>query len=320
MSITALKKPPKTSGSGSSTPLLVGEDLAIVVGLPVMAAIAWAAPERAWPAITRALAPIYSYMPSGPKRALEARIAGYLGARRAGATPAAVVAETGRVKIESVLHYMRQYRPGGWRPRLAVSGREHLDAGLAQGRGVILWVGHFVHHALITKMAFHQAGVAVSHLSHPRHGLSASRLGMRFINPIMNAIEERFVERRVVLALDDTSAAMAELRRTVERNGVVSITVRDTGRRPVVAPFLDGTIEFAAGAANLAYTSGAALLPVFTLADGDGGFRVAIEPPIEVAREAERGEAFERVARQYAGVLESYVVEHPEQWFGWSHL
>ncbi len=101
---------------------------------------------------------------------------------------------------------------------------------------------------------------------------------------------------------------------------MVSITVRDIGRRPLEAPFLDGTIALAAGAANLAYSSGAALLPVFTLADKNGGFRVAIEAPLEVAAEAERGAAFERVARQYAALLESYVLDHPDQWFGWSHL
>ncbi len=319
MSISSLNKP-STPASAAPTKLVSGEDVAIMIGLPVMAVIAWLAPERAWPGISRALAPIYGYMPGRRKRQLVARIAGYLGAREAAISPEAVVAEVVRVKIETILQYLRHYRPGGWRPRIRIDGREHLAAGLEAGRGVILWVGHFVHHALVTKMAFHEADIDVSHLSHPRHGLSATRLGIRFLNPVLTGIEERFVHKRVLLALDDAAGAMAELRRVVEDNGVVSITVRDIGRRPLEAPFLDGTIALAAGAANLAYSSGAALLPVFTLAERDGGFRVAIEAPLEVAAEAERGAAFERVARQYAALLESYVLDHPDQWFGWSHL
>ncbi len=324
MSLAELPKPPSATPSpipsGATVRLVSGTDLAVLAGLPVLTALAWLLPERRWPGVSRALAPIYAPMPEAKFAERAERVRGFLGDTPATQTPEAIVREIVAVKIETVLQYLRHYRPGGWRPAIRIAGAEHVAAGLDRGQGVILWVSQFVHHSLVTKMAFHEAGIAVSHLSHPRHGFSATRVGMAVLNRVQTRVEDRFLGARVMLGLDQSAQAMAELRQCLEANGVVSITVRDSGRRPVEVPFGAGRIRLAIGAPNLAHKLGAALLPVFTVREPGGAFRVAVEPAIAAAHGGARGPALTRAAAAYARLLEGYVARYPGQWTGWSEL
>lgn len=322
MSVTSTSKPLTIAATAEPIKLISGEDVAIAFGLPIMTAIAWLAPPSAWMGVSRAFAPIYGHMPSGRRQGLIECIERYLGDRPAATDAATVAKKLPRFEIWNILQYMRHYRPGGWRPTIRFSGQEHIEEGLAQGRGVIIWISHFVYCALITLMGFHGAGFRLNQLSYPTHGFSSTRFGMRVLNPIQGAIENRFLGRRVEMGLDDGSGAIAGLRGALQENRVISLAVRNIARRPLEVPFFDGMISMAVGAPYLAYTTGATLLPVFTLWDEDdsGAFSVTVEPPLEVRSDVERGEALHRGARQYARLLESYVLRYPDQWLGWSHL
>jgi lauroyl/myristoyl acyltransferase len=327
MSLAELPKPPFVAPSVAPIRLVSGTDLAVLAGLPVLTALAWLVPERRWPGVSRALAPIYAPMPEAKVAERGERVRRFLESEASMAealAPEDIVREIVARKIESVLQYLRHCRPGGWQPAIRVTGAEQVAAGLEGGRGVILWVSQFVHHSLVAKMAFHQAAIPVSHLSHPRHGFSGSRFCMAVLNRVQTRVEDRFLEARVMLGLDDSAAAMAELRRCLGANGVVTITVRDSGRRPVEVPFGGGRIRLAVGGANLAHTTGAALLPVFPVREADGAFRVAIEPAIAPAiaqnHGGERGPALAAAAAAYAERLEGYVARYPGQWTGWSEL
>ena len=179
-----------------------------------------------------------------------------------------------------------------------------------EGRGAILWIGHFVHGDLVAKMAFDRAGLAVNHLSHPRHGFSSSRFGMNCLNRVKTAAEDRHLASRVLLDDSRPTAAMKTLRRCLKHNGVVSISVRGADRNSQSVRCLDGEISIARGAARLARATGAALLPVFPVRNGDGGFTVHVEAPLDLEN-AEAG---------YAGRLEHHILAYPGQWLGWFHL
>jgi lauroyl/myristoyl acyltransferase len=193
---------------------------------------------------------------------------------------------------------------------------EHLTAALGQGRGAILWDSHFQFAAVVTKMAMRRAGIDLHHLSHPRHGFSDSRFGMRFLNPLRTRCEGRYVAERVVLSLDGPVAAMRTLLKRLRGNAVVSIVVRGSGLHPCPAPFFDGRLAVATGAPDLAHRSGAALLPVFTVRQG-GRYVVAIESPLAIDVAAERHAAAAAAAAEYARRLEPHVAAHPGQWAEW---
>lgn len=81
-------------------------------------------------------------------------------------------------RTEHLFHVIASLLKKGWRPRFQITGREHLDDALAEGRGAVIWVAHFAFASLFTKMALSDAGYKVSHISRPEHGVSKSRFGI----------------------------------------------------------------------------------------------------------------------------------------------
>lgn len=315
---TAIAKPRLGSLGGSPHRLIAAHDPGIAAGLVVLGAASWTLPERHWPAVGRLFAPLAARAMSVERSELE-KMEQLIGARRDLGPAEAIAKGVAAGDVEHYLQTMRVYHPRSWRPKIRLIGGEHIEAALARGRGAVLWVGHLVFASLVAKMAIQAAGHSVSHLSHPHHGFSTTRFGMRFLNPVRIRAERRYLGERIVLSLTSSAAALAVLKDRLEGNGVVSITARELGRRPVRVPFLDGSIPLAAGAPNLARETDAALLAVFAVKERCGEFAVEIAP-IDVDRDGTRSEYLDAAARDYARRLEAYVLDYPTQWLGWIYL
>lgn len=294
------------------------QDLSVAVGLPFLFALAWTVPMTAWPRLGRAFASLASwFVSSAGEAALLAEIQSYTAQQRLGQTPAAIRAELLSVYIERILLYLRHHRPGARKPEVAVDGTAHLETALRKGRGAVIWDSHFVFASLMTKVALYRAGFQMSHLSHPRHGFSATPFGRRRLNPIITNVETKYLRERVLLDEAQPGRSLQALKKRLLENGVVSITVRGAASRPVSAPFLDGSVSLAAGAPYLACETGAALLPAFTHRDAQGVWRVTVEPPLAIPEGVERRAAIAAAVRQYAERLEPHVRRYPGQWLGW---
>ncbi|MDP6705011.1 MAG: hypothetical protein QF893_01605 [Alphaproteobacteria bacterium] len=312
----------REQASGAAVqPGFAASDLATLLGLPFLLTLSWLLPERWWPGFARAVAPLAGPMVAGDPAALPAIIARTIGERASRpASPEAILSGLAAEQVLLQLQLLRGYRPGGWRPEIGLVGRDHVEAARERGQGAILWIAFMVHGDLAAKMAFHRAGFEVHHLSRPSHGFSASRFGIRFLNPIHTRIEDRFLGARVTLAPNDARPALEALARHLRGNAVVSVTARRDAKRPAAVPFLDGEIKLAPGAVILARRTGAALLPTFAFREPSGALKVAIEAPLEVPQEGPGSEAVEAVARRYAEVLAPYALAHAGQWKGWYQL
>jgi lauroyl/myristoyl acyltransferase len=311
---------PGSQGGGSTgAKAIAAKDLVIGFGVGLLTPVAWLAPESLWRRLAHAMAPITEHFVGSRRRQNVETIRRLVGERAAGRSPEAVEQEAFTGYVEETLQLLRAYSPLARRPAIRLEGGEHITAALERGHGAILWVGHFTFYSLVPKIAFFEAGHAASHLSHPRHGFSGTRFGMRWLNPIRNSIEDRYLKERVFLALDSSVGAMRTLQKRLRANGVVSSTVREMARRPIEVPFLADHIRLASGAPDLAYSTGAALLPVFPVREADGSFVVYVEPAI-ACEEADSRHAYARcVLERYAALLESYVLRYPGQWRGWHH-
>lgn len=208
-------------------------------------------------------------------------------------------------------------RPGGWNPRIEVRGSSYLVDALRGGRGAILWVGGFVYSDLVTKMALGRSGVGVHHLTRPGHGFSTSRFGIGVLNGLWTRIEDRYLAERITYGNENQVAALRTLSRRLSENKVISITVGDNSETPALTPFLGGSIRLATGAARMALTAGAPLLPVFTVRRDDGVFDVTIRAPLAADSAQDRDTQVKSILSSYATVLEPYVKEFPDQWWGW---
>ncbi|MGE0717074.1 MAG: hypothetical protein AB7P02_16650 [Alphaproteobacteria bacterium] len=294
-----------------SRPWLSADDLQFVAMAPRLFAAALR-PEGTWPA---AAARIQARGPhSAGVSAYEAA------ASRLGVAPEVLAdwIERGRVgRTEHLIHGMAALLRRSWTPSVTVDGRSHLDAALAGGRGAVLWVAHFCFSSLFSKMGLAAAGYRVVHVSRPEHGVSKSRIGVAILNRARAHAEDRFLDRRIVHDRSDPAATAARVSEVLRGNGIVSITVGAwEGRRIVRGPLLGGEFLVARGAPALAASNGAALLPVFTVRDPAGGYRVTIGAPLGAA--APRPRDFVLVAvEDLLDAHEPAIRAAPDQWRGW---
>ena len=282
--------------------------------------VTWLLPERWWRRVARGLAEVLAILLARRTKTQMARTARVTDGGMIALSPRELEVTRTAFYLEDRMQVVAAYRPGAWEPKIELSGREHLDRSLAEGRGAILWISDFTSSSLVTKLAFHRSGIEVSHLSRPTHGFSSSRFGIRFINPIRTRIEDRYLTERVSMPDDTAVAPFRILRKRLKANRVVSITVGLQARKTRTVGFLSGWTQFATGPVNLARSAGAPLLPVFTVRDVSGAYEVHIGAPLAMPTGGARDDAFDDVIAQYARALEPFVRRFPGQWRGWPHL
>ena len=309
--------PSSPKEGGSDKPRLInGSDFGTLLGLVFLGPIAWLLPQRHWARFGRFTGPAAMPFVKGSESLVEGIRA--KAGRRLDEHPEKVAAGVMGYYVERQLPYLRAYRPGGWQPPIKVLGLSHIDAALKEKRGVVLWDSHFAYASLVTKIGLWRSGLKVSHLSHPRHGYSGTRFGMRVLNPILTAVEVGYLEDRVMLSLTESREALDRLSQRLKDGGVVSVRAGPAAKRPLKAPFFDGTLTLGPGAPLLAHKTGSALLPVFTRRNGDNGFVVRIDAPLTLPAKLPTSEALPVAAEDYAKRLEPQVLQAPGEWIGWA--
>ena len=149
------------------SPPIAASDLVEIVRLVLLLLLSWSLPARSWPAIARGLAFLDGALRRNMVDTRVSHVGRVLGRARAAASPRRIVMQLLAVNYESRMQILRDYRPDRWCPEIEIIGIEHIEKGLREGRGVVLWVSNFAFSSYITKMALSRAGIAVSHLSRP---------------------------------------------------------------------------------------------------------------------------------------------------------
>jgi lauroyl/myristoyl acyltransferase len=293
-------------------------DLLIALGLASLLIPAWILPEPVWAPLWRAAArvPLVTSRRAVTQTAKNIRKA--LGnVDRRGAED--IAQDLKACVYEMRLQDLRAWRPGGWRPKVRLEGEEHLLQALSGGKGAVLWLAPFVFNSGPTKIAIHARGHKVSHLSSVRHGFSETRFGVRVLNRIRCIPEDRYLAQRIVFDRNAPSTAMRRMMRALKAGEVVSIVAASTeGSEMVKGPIFGGRLPVAVGAPRLAGSTGAPLLPAFTVRDPKHGFRVVIEAPITLDAGRPADENCAAATAEFLRRSESWVRQYPEQWRAWS--
>jgi len=180
---------------------------------------------------------------------------------------------------------------------VTILGKEHLDAALDRGRGVILFSGHFTAHEIaVPRVKEHM----------PHFAFMYSRRG----NPLVNEFQRRGRLRAAHESFPSDDAR--SMLRTLSRNGVVWYAP-DQARAPgsETVQFFAAHFEMPTSTSRLARISEAAVLPIsyYRKAD-DSGYVVRFDPPLadfpsdDLAYDAQR----------LTHVLEDLIMEAPEQY------
>jgi lauroyl/myristoyl acyltransferase len=295
-----------------------GSDLVILLSLFSLWLPSWILPERWWSPLWRAGMRLpFLAKPSAIRRNAKsiARALGDVGTARA----EAIARGTKAAVYENRCRDLRAWRPGGWKGRLSLEGEGHLAEALKGGKGAVLWVSPTVFNSLPTKIALHERGYQVSHLSSPTHGFSETRFGVEKLNRLRCIPEDRYLKERIVFDSEAPTTSMRKMMRALKAGEVVSIVAANTeGFEMVRAPVFGGILPVAVGAPRLAALTGAPLLPTFVFRDPAVGFRIAIEAPIPLDPEQPADERTVAAATEYLRRSEPWVRRYPEQWRAWS--
>jgi len=193
----------------------------------------------------------------------------------------------------------------------AIEGKEHLDSALARGRGVLLFQAHFGAFQM-TMPAIGYSGYTMNQISASaavwKEG-NASAAGNRTID-----IKARYEYTLPVRHISVTSS-LRPVFRALERNEIVGITVDGGGGKKIVPlRFLGRNSFFQTGAADLAISTGAAIVPAFITTEPGLRHRLVLHAPIAVDEGRGKEENRLAVLREFASLLESHVLRHPHHY------
>jgi KDO2-lipid IV(A) lauroyltransferase len=185
-----------------------------------------------------------------------------------------------------------------------VVGREHLDAALALGKGVILVTAHFGN--------WEYGGALLSVLGYPMNVIARDATDPFTRDLINNARGSKGVR---IFGRWDARVLLRALR----NNEIVAILPdQHAAEAAVTVEFMGRPADTATGPAIFALRSGAAILPGFASREPNDHIRLELLPALALGR-TDDYEADVRAATQLINdVLGDAIRAHPEQWL-WLH-
>lgn len=290
-------------------------DLGLLAGLAALLPFAWLLPTNLLGSFSRMVAALTQPGLRIAARGLRKNIEHAPGIH----DPRAVEARVFANRIEQELEYLREYRPGGWHPKIRLAGIEHIESATRDGSGCMLWIAPLFFSSLVAKKALHAAGVEVSFLSRSLHGPSNSEFGRRYINSLKTRREERYLYERIVMQTGKGTTVARALRQRLRQGRVVAIAWAAYGDRVLKANLLDGRFPVAGGAPRIALAETAPLLPIFTRRVDSDSFEVVVGEPITAPEGADRRDAVEHMLDVFCTSLEVMALEDPAILTIWRH-
>jgi KDO2-lipid IV(A) lauroyltransferase len=184
--------------------------------------------------------------------------------------------------------------------RVRYEGLEHLDRGLAKGKGVILLTGHFTSMEL---------GGRLIMLKKPCYVMFRE-----LKNPLFNAVmmQSRVHHSEGIVLQEDPRAMIRALR----KNKIVWYAPdQDYGRKlSIFAEFFGNTAATVPATARMAKMSGAAVVPFVPRREADGSYTLTLSPALE---DFPTGDDIVD-AQRINDLIEQEVRQSPEQYY-WVH-
>jgi KDO2-lipid IV(A) lauroyltransferase len=208
-------------------------------------------------------------------------------------------------RLLMVLLKFSTMRPERMLAHVEFEGEERVVSAHRQGRGVLLFTGHFGFweiNALVHALAMQPMAVLARPLDNPLlHELLES---MRRSTG-NSVIYRRGAIRRVLRALSDNQAVAILIDQHIQTSDAVYVD------------FFDRPAATTSALAALALRTGAPVVPVFALPLPGGRFRMVYEHPVDPPRADEPG-AIREFTQRCTDVLEMYVRRYPDLWL-WMH-
>jgi len=182
--------------------------------------------------------------------------------------------------------------------RFDIRGAEHLEAAVARGHGVIIFVGHFTGIEVCGRQMKPLVPRFTSFYSHRS-------------NALLDEIQQRGRRRctHESVPADKVRAILA----TLKGNGTIWYAPDQAalGKNAVLVPFFAEQAMMTTATSKLARVSGAPVVPLsYRRLEGTSRYEIEIHPPLE----GFPGDDIVADTRRLAALLESFVRRAPEQY------
>jgi len=183
-------------------------------------------------------------------------------------------------------------------------GLEHIREAYARQRGVLLFSAHFGHWELTALM---QGWL----------GLPLALITRPLDNPLLEQRLARVRSRSGNRVVHRRNAVREMLRAVREKIGVAILIDQNARREGVFVPFFGQPAATVPTLALLALRTGAAVVPTFSLPEGQR-YRIVYEPPVPIVATGDLDADVARLTEQFTGIIERRIRERPEVWL-WLH-
>jgi Kdo2-lipid IVA lauroyltransferase/acyltransferase len=199
--------------------------------------------------------------------------------------------------------------PEDFHQEVPLVGREHLEAALAKGKGVIALSAHLGNFFLL--------GSRLGVEGYPIYVLvkqSPNGTVPRLMDRCRLKLKQRTIHAR------PRRQASQKLVQVLRRNELAVVIADEYGSASgIPVPFFGRTVLGRRGPATLALRTGAAVLPMYLVRDLNGRLRLIIEPEIELLRSGQTKTAIGENILRITQWLEGVVRRYPDQW-NWTNV
>jgi KDO2-lipid IV(A) lauroyltransferase len=188
---------------------------------------------------------------------------------------------------------------------VTIEGRENFEKALDNGKGAILFSGHFGNWELL--------GAVIGHLGYPIHATDTNHSN-KLVHAVLTKLRSR--HGMTVLSPDEPVASLVELLR--ENKMITYLADQDARRDGVFVDFFGRPASTLRGPALLAMRTGCPVLPGFLIREGVDRHRAVFGELMWPDRSRGAGAGVHDLTQRFTRLLEDYVRRYPDNYF-WMH-
>ncbi len=192
-------------------------------------------------------------------------------------------------------------------------GLHHLRSALAKRKGVILSVAHFGSWKMVL----------------PALGYNGYRVNQVAVVPHYFIQDQEKVNHNVIMGLEhecetslpvnffyiEPNKSVRPIYRALQQNEIVVIALDGIiGKKRIPMPFLNKSIHLSAGSPELAYNTGALILPVFIVRQKNGRHRIIIHREVPFEKYDSKQGFVLAYMNYFRSLMAYYVLRHPDHY------
>jgi KDO2-lipid IV(A) lauroyltransferase len=206
--------------------------------------------------------------------------------------------------LETIYLLASGYHFSPFLPSIKIEGKEHLDAALARGKGVIALGAHFGSFMLI--------GTRLAVEGYPFNLIV--NVG-RFPKLWGRLAYYQAIVGQQTIPLKPASTSIKKSINCLHRNEILYIVADEQQRRGgLPVPFFGQVAYTPPGPAIFSLKTGAPILPMFVLRDDEWNRTLLIRSPLSFERTKDVKKDIERLTHQFTKAIEEIVRQYPNQW------